>query len=82
MVPVSIDLDRDQEVLLITGPNAGGKTVTLKTVGLLAMMAQAGMHVPADEAHFPIFDGIYADIGDQQSISESLSTFPTCQTFK
>ena len=75
VVPVSIDLDRDQEVLLITGPNAGGKTVTLKTVGLLAMMAQSGMHVPADEAHFPIFDGIYADIGDQQSISESLSTF-------
>ena len=75
VVPVSIDLDRDQEVLLITGPNAGGKTVTLKTVGLLAMMAQSGLHVPAEEAHFPRFDGIYADIGDQQSISESLSTF-------
>ncbi len=75
VVPVSIDLNRDQEVLLITGPNAGGKTVTLKTVGLLAMMAQSGLHVPAEEAHFPRFDGIYADIGDQQSISESLSTF-------
>ena len=75
VVPVSIDLNRDQEVLLITGPNAGGKTVTLKTVGLLAMMAQSGLHVPADEAYFPRFDGIYADIGDQQSISESLSTF-------
>ena len=75
VVPVSIDLNRYQEVLLITGPNAGGKTVTLKTVGLLAMMAQSGLHVPAEEAHFPRFDGIYADIGDQQSISESLSTF-------
>ena len=75
VVPVSIDLNQYQEVLLITGPNAGGKTVTLKTVGLLAMMAQSGLHVPAEEAHFPRFDGIYADIGDQQSISESLSTF-------
>ena len=75
VVPVSIDLDRDQGVMLITGPNAGGKTVTLKTVGLLAMMAQAGLHVPAEEAHFPRFDGIYADIGDQQSIQQSMSTF-------
>ena len=75
VVPVSIELDRDQGVMLITGPNAGGKTVTLKTVGLLAMMAQAGLHVPAEEAHFPRFDGIYADIGDQQSIQQSMSTF-------
>ncbi|MDA1128649.1 MAG: endonuclease MutS2 [Chloroflexi bacterium] len=75
VVPVSVDLNRGQGVMLITGPNAGGKTVTLKTVGLLAMMAQSGLHVPADEAHFPRFDGVYADIGDQQSIQESLSTF-------
>lgn len=75
VVPVSIDLDRNQGVMLITGPNAGGKTVTLKTVGLLAMMAHSGLHVPAEEAHIPRFDGVYADIGDQQSIQESLSTF-------
>ena len=75
VVPVSVDLDRTQGVMLITGPNAGGKTVTLKTVGLLAMMAQAGLHVPAEEAHFSRFDGVYADIGDQQSIQETMSTF-------
>ena len=74
-MPISLSLDSERGVLLITGPNAGGKTVALKTVGLLAMMAHAGLHVPADEARFPGFDGIYADIGDQQSIQQSLSTF-------
>ena len=75
VVPVSLELGGRHGVMLITGPNAGGKTVTLKTIGLLALMAHAGLHVPADEAEFPRLDGIYADIGDQQSIQESLSTF-------
>lgn len=75
VVPTTITIDESKPVLLITGPNAGGKTVALKTVGLLAMMAHAGLQVPANDADLPLFDGIYADIGDQQSIFESLSTF-------
>jgi DNA mismatch repair protein MutS2 len=75
VVPVSLALDGATRTLLISGPNSGGKTVTLKTIGLLALMAQAGLPVPASEAEFPFFDGVLADIGDQQSIQESLSTF-------
>ena len=73
--PVSLDLDSTRRILVISGPNAGGKTVVLKTVGLLAMMAQSGIPIPADEATLPIFDQILADIGDQQSIANHLSTF-------
>ncbi len=74
-VPVSLELDEACRVLLISGPNSGGKTVTLKTVGLLALMAQSGLPVPCAEAEFPFFDQVLADFGDAQSIQESLSTF-------
>ena len=74
-VPISLDLDDEHQVLIISGPNAGGKTVVLKTLGLLSLMAQMGFHVPAREALLPIFDQIFADIGDQQSIAANLSTF-------
>ncbi len=75
VVPFSFTLETPARTLLVTGPNTGGKTVTLKTTGLLALMAQAGLPVPAAEAEFPVFDQILADIGDNQSIQESLSTF-------
>ena len=75
VVPTTVAIGENQSVLLITGPNAGGKTVALKTVGLLALMAHAGLPVPAQDAAIPLLDGVYVDIGDQQSIFESLSTF-------
>ncbi len=73
--PVSLDMDSNRRILVISGPNAGGKTVVVKTVGLLALMAQSGIPVPAEEATLPIFDRVLADIGDQQSITNHLSTF-------
>src|SRR5437773_1366123 len=75
VVPVSIELEGNQRELIITGPNTGGKTVALKTLGLLALMAQAGIPVPAGRMEMPIFDALLADIGDRQSIEQNLSTF-------
>src|ERR1700719_864877 len=75
IVPITIELEGDHRQLVITGPNTGGKTVSLKTLGLLALMAQSGIPVPADRAEMPVFDAILADIGDYQSIEQNLSTF-------
>ncbi|MBI4463440.1 MAG: endonuclease MutS2, partial [Acidobacteria bacterium] len=75
VVPLSLALEGENRVLVISGPNTGGKTVALKTAGLLALMAMSGLPVPAAEAEFPLFDRILADIGDYQSIQENLSTF-------
>lgn len=75
IVPISLEMDESHRVMVISGPNAGGKTVVLKTIGMLVLMAQSGLHVPATDADLPIFHQVLSDIGDHQSIAANLSTF-------